>query len=204
LNDMPLEYQHPVEWEEVFGNWRNDEAVQPSWQACAKKKGWPDWDSWRMNMANQLELDKREWHLFKVVQPLVTIPGMLVGPFKSWQDKLPTEKRNKTTFEEYLDLESARLAQNEKILEIIHRFPSKTQLIGLADVNNRKAICLEGTHRSIAVTACRKHGFALPSQVDVRIALAKLEDSDCVILDRISRVGSENPNNQSEALIAQG
>lgn len=190
---MALEYQHPVEWEDVFDSWRRDEAVQPGWQECAKKKGWPDWESWRLNMAGQLALEKRDWHLFRVFQPMEVLPQMVVGPFQSWQRHLPPEKRNKVTFAEYLDIESSRLVQNHKIMEIIRRFPVRTQLIGLADLDKKRVICLEGTHRSIAVAASRKHGFALPYQLEVRLALAKLQDGDWAIFDQMSNRGSENP-----------
>ncbi len=55
-----------ISWEEVFENWRENEANNPGWVEIATKiKGWPDWESWRSFGANQMNLPNQDWSMYQ-------------------------------------------------------------------------------------------------------------------------------------------
>ncbi|MCC6643788.1 hypothetical protein IT411_03495 [Candidatus Peregrinibacteria bacterium] len=189
-----LDFIEDSTWEEVFANWRADEAEQPSWQECARKKGWDNWESWRNYAADRLSLSRKKWRLYEVQSPQDFIPEMLVGPFKSWQQHLKEEQINELTFAEYVELESKRLSTNNKIVSLLWRFPRETQLIALRRPDRDQLTCFEGTHRSLTTAVAKKHGIALPASIKVRLAVANLIDDDLEILKSMAKGGTEKPD----------
>jgi hypothetical protein len=189
-----IEFIRNITWEEVFEGWRNREANNPGWIRTATEiKGWPDWESWRKFTASQIGAEKRSWKLYEFTDPMNDIPGMLVGPYGGWQDKLP--EKNKYSFEELLDIpENYEFFKKHSVVNsLLKNFPCPTEFIGLTREDNGKIVCLEGHHRATAVALAKKKGKEI-NFGSVRIALAQLPKDECSVLDAALRRGSsKNP-----------
>lgn len=197
-----LQYKKDVDWEDVFDVWRRDEADSPGWiHTATKVKGWPDWESWRRYMADQLHLSEYEWRLYEFTDPTKQIPAMQVGPFRSWQHQLPEPMRLQVTFHDYVAERLEWVKENERVQNLLQNFPSQTQLIGLYLEDQDRLMCLEGSHRSAAVALSVKEGVEIDFGLDKpSIAVASISGNSRQQLARAMGVGSENPERKNESL----
>lgn len=178
-------------WEEVFERWREREASNPNWIHCATKiKGWPDWESWRKNVASQIDANKREWKVYQFTDPINEIPEMLIGPFSSWQSAF--SKKNTATFYDLLDVQSEieRFSKHEGVLQILAGLPFTTDFIGLIR-DDDKIVCLDGHHRATAFALVKRQGRQIDfGEAKITISLAHLGASEVHIIDEILKHGS--------------
>jgi len=182
-------------WQEVFEEWKNREANDPGWINCAVNiKGWPDWASWRSYTAALLGAEKREWKIYKILEPQKFIPKMLVGPYGGWQKRLP--EKNILSFSQMLEITQnyEELSENDKVSSMINNFPVGTQFIGLVCSDNKKIVCLEGHHRATAVALAVKNGQALNLGEENTIALCELAMGEEKLLDEVLEKGTNRPN----------
>ena len=165
-----LKYLRPLEWKEVFGFWRKNEASQPNWIKCYQERGFESWDAWREKYIKPFNCDKIEWHFYEVLNPQKSIPSFYGGPFDTWK-KLYYEVVNKHAcslqFSELAKL--SEIQKNEHVNSLVSNFPARTIIIGL-EVKN-KIVIIEGMHRSCAIALFAKEKKKLKSVV--LIALAK-------------------------------
>lgn len=151
-------------------------------------KGWPDWESWRMFMANQLKLPGRTWKFFSFDDPMAEIPAILVGPFSGWQARLPAP--NVHTFADLIHIPEQYefYRPNEGLATLQSSWPHQTCFTGLRRPDGR-IICIEGHHRATAV-ALAAHDHRIIQFGEVRIALADMDQSEGSLLDEVLARGS--------------
>lgn len=186
-----------TDWENVFEGWREREASDPGWIECATTvKGWPDWESWRRFSASQLGLENREWRIFEFEEPMIEIPGMLVGPHPSWQSRHPDT--NRFSFSDMLNIpeEYEFWSKHSKILSMLAKFPSSTQFIGLLREDLGHIVCYEGSHRSTAVALAERNKIQLLFPSSPTIALTTLrsgEDPEKLLAQALALGSAKNP-----------
>lgn len=182
-------------WQEIFEGWRQREAHNPGWIACAKEKGWPDWESWRRCTAHQINAENRDWKIFEFTNPMEEIPLMLIGPYSGWQSRVI--HKNKTTFKELLEIPSQyeEWSKHSGVLAIMNGLPFKTEFIGFVRKDINKIVCIEGHHRATAITLAKQQGKNIDfSGTVITIALSDLVVDDCQLLDSLLKRGtSKNP-----------
>ena len=178
-------------WPEVFAGWRERESGNPGWVRCAQEKGWPDWESWRKNTAEQIKADQRAWQIFEFTDPAEEIPQMLIGPYSSWQARV-TDK-NKTSFEQLLNIPEPHgyFSRHDGVLLILKGLPFSTEMIGLILDDINKIVCLEGHHRATAIALAKRQGKKIDySGVQMTIALTHLSADERQLLDELLKKGT--------------
>ncbi len=187
-----MEFVRNTTWQEVFAGWQSREATNPGWVECATKiKGWPDWESWRSFTAQQIGADNRDWKIFHFDNPLEEVPEMLIGPFSGWQSRV--SNKNKTTFGELLEIpgQFEEWSKHLGVQSIIAGLPFTTEFIGLLRRDINKIVCLEGHHRSVAISFVKKQGKKIDfSQTPITIALAELTVAESHLLDEVLKRGT--------------
>lgn len=138
---MSLKFIRKISWEEIWEEWRRNEAEQKSWIQHFKERGHESWEEWRETLVKEFELKSFEWELYEVLDPVKTVPGFLCGPFKGWR-KYHTDDASFGSF-------ASQLSENEKIRGIRENFPDGTMLIGIREAE--KIVILEGCHRCSAI-----------------------------------------------------
>ena len=185
-------------WEDVFEEWRTNEASDPGWINCAVNiKGWPDWESWRRFGASHIRAGKRTWQMFEFTDPMNEIPRMLIGPFTGWQARFL--EKNKHTFEDMLNTpeHGAFFKDHNKIVALMKQFPSHSTFIGLIREDTNQIVCLEGSHRATAVALAKKESTTINFTTAPHIALAILPTEETPLLDTmLERGSSKNPETQ--------
>lgn len=174
-------------WENVFNTWQKNEGVREEWHEVARKKGWNTWLEWRSASADKINAAKREWYEYQINEPVKTVPGFKVGPFKSWQDHFPENEKNQHVFRHLLTQTS--FVENKKVQEIVKHFPLKTELIGLVTGRNN-IVLLEGHHRATALTIFEQQKIE-KNNINVVIALTFLASDEEGVLDNILKKGTE-------------
>ncbi len=186
----------PISWDDVFAGWEAREAGNPSWVACARDKGFPDWASWRLGTAAFMGLPERAWSLYRIAAPSVVIPRLLVGPFGGWQAHCPA--KNRTTFADLLAPGTpgeAAFRANSGVARVRRGLPFATQLIALQCEADNRLVCIEGHHRAAAITLARNDGEALPwDGIEVTIVIASVSSNEDGLFDRmLARGTSRDP-----------
>lgn len=179
-------------WDAVFEGWRTREAQNPGWIHCATIiKGWPNWESWRSFTANQIRASDRQWGLYEFTNPMNEIAAMLVGPYSGWQSRM--KEKNTGSFEDLLNIpeQLEAFSRQEGILSIMKGLPFSTEFIGVIRDDVNKIVCLDGHHRSLAMTFAKKQGISINfTETKIRIALAHLSVDECFLIDEILKRGS--------------
>lgn len=170
-----LEKIKSVTWDEVFEIWKQNEASELHWIELYKKRGFKSWEEWRINYLKPLGLSKLSWDLYKIKNPLKTIPNFFGGPFKAWKE-IFYKKRKTIKFSKLAKLPEIKIHQG--ILKIKENFPRKTDLIGI--IVNGKIHIIEGMHRSAAVALLKEEKKELESEI--YIALAEYPANDLPIV----------------------
>ncbi len=193
INMSDLRYIRNIDWEDVFDDWRKNEASQEGWQRTAQEKGWPDWETWRSYLADLLRLKEREWKLYTIDNPAEVIPKFLVGPFNSWQKIVPPSEINQINFEKYLRLDLERWRTHGKVEGLIENYPQRTRIIGLIEPKSQKIVGIEGTHRCMAIALAEHEGIPLPADIHVELALAKIQADERDLLTHVLKTGTSKP-----------
>ncbi len=155
----------PLTWEETFDMWRKNEADDPKWVEHYKSRGFESWEEWRKNYTEPFKCAEREWHLYKITNPLDSVPEFHGGPFKSWKEKY----YGKDEFPTF-----AKLAQHPEIQrhgyvrQLTRDFPKKTTTIGL--VTDHGIVIIEGMHRCCAMALAKQTGIAIKASMLIALA----------------------------------
>jgi hypothetical protein len=189
-----------ITWEEIFHNWEQREASNPNWiELATEEKGWESWQAWRNFSMSLINASARKWNLYTFTDPINEIPNMLIGPYGGWQSKVDENQRNKVTFLEILNRPEIFefYNYNQDIQKTIKALPFPTQMIGLMKESG-KIICLEGHHRSVAVTIAKLQNKKINFGNSITIAIAKLpKEEEYLINAMLKRGSSKNPKEQS-------
>lgn len=175
-----LSFIRPITWQEIFHSWQNDEAHQQRWIAHYKSRGFNTWNEWRNRHVAPLKLDERDWFLYRINNPLKTIPHFFGGPFKAWKK----EHYGKHDALSFADLAtSPKIITNPVINKLVDNFPSPTMLIGLWQKN--RIVIGEGMHRCCAVALAAQRGLLIKPEVN--IALADFSKDEIPLLEQIKK-----------------
>jgi hypothetical protein len=173
-----LEFIKKSDWQEVFDLWRAQEAHLEKWKIHYKERGYNSWEEWRKKGAEQFGCDKLDWGIYKIKNPLGSVPKFFGGPFAGWRDYFYNGKKTKS----FAQLAQLKKVQEHKgITDIVKKFPKKTSLVGLIVKN--KIFIIEGMHRSTAIALINKSKQKLNS--DIIIALAKFNKKELPQLKRV-------------------
>ena len=179
-----LKYLKPLEWKEVFGFWRRNEAHCPNWIKVYRERGFDSWDAWRENYIKPFQCDKMEWHFYELINPEKNIPSFYGGPFETWK-KLYYKVGNKYAcslrFSELAEL--SKIQENKNINSLTDNFPAKTIIIGLEV--GKKIVVIEGMHRSCAIALLAKRKKKVKSVIS--IALAKYPENDLPVVGKFRK-----------------
>jgi len=190
-----MRYLEETGWEEIFNGWRQREAENPEWVECAiKVKGWPDWESWRRFMGEQIRVHERIWTWYEIDDPLNEIPAMLMGPFQGWQTKVEGHfAANSASFADLVNIpeQDAALRENAAIASVLAGLPFSTDLIGLRRSDTGRLVVYDGSHRATAWALAQKEGRVLDTRrTQVRMAVAELGHDELALLDEVLKRGT--------------
>lgn len=162
-------------WPSVFESWRNRE--EEIWREHYVGRGFETWQTWREQWTIPLKLADRTWNIYKVEDPFLTIPNLLVGAYKGWRKYYPEGKRIAT----FADIaKHPELPENPKVKSMLADFPSPTEIIILK--HGDQHILFEGTHRcaTIALAASAGERFS----VDMTAAITEFGEEEGELFEK--------------------
>lgn len=165
-----LKFIRSVEWPELFNYWRHGEENDPDWIESYTSHGFASWEEWRQKYVEVVGLDKRQWGIYTVLDPLQTVPTFRGGPFRSWMKKHYLGA-DRPTFAELATRPS--LQEQFRINRLIKAFPTETMLMGLRQTN--EITIIDGMHRATAIALAAARGQAIVTNLTVALADANGE-----------------------------
>ncbi|TAK95373.1 hypothetical protein EPO05_04430 [Patescibacteria group bacterium] len=159
-----LRFLRPIDWDEIFADWRENEAGQATWKEHWEKRGFASWDEWRKAYVAPIGPEKLEWFLYVIDNPLQDVPLFFGVPSRAWIEGAYDGSQTKQ-LKDILHLPI--VMENEKIPAIRKNFPPTTMLTGL--VIGDKIVLGEGMHRAVALASWDPQ---IPFNSQVTIALA--------------------------------
>lgn len=148
-----LEYLHPISWKEIFAVWRMNESYQKSWQEHWVERGFDSWDDWRKNYIASIKPEQKEWHVYRIKNPLENAKLLYGAPTRGWIKKCYGGELTKQISE---ILDHPIVSENEKVLATMKNFPYQTMLTGF--IHDEKIILAEGMHRATALALMGEKG----------------------------------------------
>ncbi|MFH1509205.1 MAG: hypothetical protein ABIE68_03510 [bacterium] len=153
MKDENIKEVKSLTWDEVFEFWRGNEADSPAWEKHYKSRGFNSWEEWRETYAKRFKCRDKKWGLYKVVEPLKSVPEFFGGPFSGWT-KLYYNGAKERTFSELA--ENKEIQANGIVNRLIKDFPEET-IITAMRVKNEKIVVIEGMHRCLALAMMAKN-----------------------------------------------
>ncbi len=123
--------------------------------------------------------EKLKWKLYRIRDPLKTIPQHYGGPFRAWMKNYYGGK-NRELFSELAKNHDVR--ESPRINEILHNFPAHAAFIGLN--TNAGIVIIEGIHRGCALSLAKIQNIAI--NTDATIALADFYGKEIPIMGQVS------------------
>lgn len=163
-----LSLTKPLTQEDVFETWRSMEESLEHWQSFWRSKGFKSWGQWRRATHAPLFAKELDWKLFKVNEPIKSVPQWRGGMFHSWNkwfygafpEKPPRLK----------DLLTHPGVHNHwYVREIANNFPNPTTLTAIRLPNN-DLVVVEGMHRACAITMMARDKKPLNTKILVILA----------------------------------
>lgn len=154
------------DWPEVKGIWQEDEDSDAFRREYAEQ-GYDTWESWRKIIIDPLHLDKLDWKVYDVKNPLTVVPGFRGGPFVPWKNMYYGDK-TLPTFADIVATKDTDVATRNKFAEII-AMQKPICLIGLQQGND--IYIIEGMHRSTSLALAAYRGLEI--SVSVKLFLAE-------------------------------
>lgn len=185
-----MNYQHGINWPEIAKNWLHNEGTRPEWQTLAKEKGWSSWLEWRSNWVKNFNASKRQWHIYEIETPILSVPEFLIGPTQGWQAYFPKEEYDIHNFRELAALSSYKA--NNKVQDLIKNFPSQTEFIGIHLANGKIAL-IDGHHRAMAITLIAQQAASSQFKSKASIALCFFAANEDRLLVQMRAKGSSRP-----------
>lgn len=160
-----LEFLRPIEWSEIFDEWREREAYQQSWQKHWRERGFDSWDEWRSTYIKPYRPETLDWSLYRISDPIKASPDMYGVPTDTW---IRGAYDGKTTRRLRNIIDYPPVRENPKVEAIRKNFPKETMMIGL--LFHDDIVLIEGMHRAVALATWNPE---IPFASDVSIALAE-------------------------------
>ncbi|WKZ28890.1 MAG: hypothetical protein QY323_05180 [Patescibacteria group bacterium] len=167
-------------WEETFAFWRESEGSSPEWLAVAKERGYDTWEEWRLAYAPHFRLTERAWTLYRVMDPLRTVPEHFHGaPFQGWIERTYGDAGPMPTFA----VIAANLFAkgNGRASAIKGTFPRRTTVLGV--LAEKGVVIFEGMHRCSAIAKLAADGATL--ETDFSIALGSYLPGTIEVLEKV-------------------
>ncbi len=171
---------HPLSWDQAFAFWRESEGSNPEWLAVANARGYATWEEWRRAYIAPLKLDQRVWGLYRVDDPIRTVPQFRGGPFQGWVERFYHGRSRPTpTFSRIAEELFAQ--GNGRALSLKDAFPRRTTVLGV--MTNDGVVIVEGMHRCSAIASAAADGT--PIKTDFSIALGSKLPGDLDVIPKI-------------------
>lgn len=161
-----LEYLHPITWGDIFAVWRANEAYQKMWQEHWVERGFDSWDFWRKNYIAPIKPEQKEWHVYRIKNPLENVKLFYGAPTRGWIKKCYGGELTKQISK---ILDHPIVFKNDKVLATMNNFPYQTMVTGF--VSDGKIVLVEGFHRILALALMEKNGVNYNG--DIVIALCE-------------------------------
>ncbi len=171
-----LELIKDLTWNDVFAFWRENEGSNPDWIALAKERGHASWEEWRMTYVKQARLDERAWKLYRVIDPAVSVPNFLGGPFRAWIERFYGDAGPTPRFAEVA--ERLKHIENTRVLSLLDAFPEKTTVCGIAREDS--IMIFEGTHRCSALAMAVASGHPITTELQIALGSALPNDATMI------------------------
>lgn len=152
-------------WDAVLTDWRNREANLWGWETHWQAKGFQSWDAWREGFYKKLDLQNKEWNLYRINNPRTFIPTMWAVAYNGWR-RYYNDGVTRATFSELV--KHVDLSKNNKVADLLNDFPNETTIIILR--NENKFAVFEGMHRCSAFTLAQEQGRVINSQITAAVA----------------------------------
>ncbi len=165
LNPKDFEYIKLLSWPEVFEIWRATEASNPNWEAHYKERGFNSWEEWRKVYSTGFRCADREWHFYKIIDPLGSVPKFHGGPFRGWKEKYYAGDEL-PTFNQLI--QNPEIEQHDYVRQLMNDFPKETTITGLLADNG--IVIIEGMHRCLAIALAASLGRTVKSDISVALA----------------------------------
>jgi len=157
----------PISWRALLKRWRSGEIKDDDWTRHWKNTGYASWEEWRKPILDFGRSHK--WTLYTITNPLVTVPKLYGGPFKTWQRLFYGGK-----FSIRFDTIAKKrgVGKGPKMQKLLSDFPAQTTIFGVR--HHGRIYIIDGMHRCcalslIASSAQRRKKFS--QKVSVQIAL---------------------------------
>ncbi|MBD3282181.1 MAG: hypothetical protein GF387_01065 [Candidatus Portnoybacteria bacterium] len=165
LDKKQFKFIKPLAWKEVFNIWKNNEANEEHWKEYCKEKGFDSWFEWRKKYIEPIKKQSKDWKLFKILNPLESVPQFRGGPYNGWTKNF------------YKNQEMPRLKnikENPAIKQYLDNFPSKTTIITWNTEDG--IIIIEGMHKCAAITKAAKEGINIKTDLYMAISDSLIKD----------------------------
>lgn len=184
MNNPGLSFVRDLTWEEAFDFWRMSEGEDSKWAKLARERGFSSWEEWRRTFAAKGRLDERQWKLYRIPNPLATVPNFRGGPFRAWVDNIYGDLGLTPTFAAIVpkldDLKGGGARA------ILNSFPRQTTVIGVEYQGD--VVIVEGMHRcsAIAIAAAERR----PVETEFYLALGSELPGDLPALGGFRKDGT--------------
>lgn len=170
LNPARFSYRNVLSWREVFGIWRANEAHESHWIHHYRERGFPSWDAWREDYAAPLSCSSRMWEVYRIRNPILTVPRLLGGPIRSWRRHY-YNGRDRVTFGELAN--HPGIQAHTGLPKLLRAFPEATMVTGL--LTDHGITIIEGMHRCTAIALAAQRRQKLRCLLTIAVADARGE-----------------------------
>ncbi len=172
LNTHYFKRLRPLNWEEVFLFWYDNEGRRNNWIDLAIRRGFPSWAAWRLEgYARPFRRREVKWRLYQIRHPLEIVPTFYGGPFKTWI-KLHYQDRSTCTFAQLASLPA--IENNSTVIQMAKEFPLDKDLTAL--FVSGKIMIIEGMHRVCALALKAKRGEPFDQIITMAIGESALSE----------------------------
>lgn len=154
--------------QEVFETWRNIEESVEHWTGVWQSKGFKSWEDWRRATHAPLFEKQLNWNLYKINEPLKSVPQWQAGMFHVWNKCFYNSFNEQPPLLKDL-LTHPGVHNHWYIREIANNFPASTTLTAL-NMPNGDIVLVEGMHRACAIAMLAHDNKSLKTEVFVMIA----------------------------------
>lgn len=154
--------------EDVFETWRDMEESLEHWQSFWQSKGFKSWEEWRRATHASLFEKELKWSLYKINEPIKSVPQWRGGMFHSWNKWFYNAFPKKPPRLKDL-LGHPGVHNHWYIREIANNFSSPTTLTALR-LPNGEFVIAEGMHRACAIAMLTHDNKTLDAEVLVMVA----------------------------------
>lgn len=181
-----LQFVRPLSLPETFEFWRDSEGSNPHWLDVARSRGFETWEEWRRSYFAPFQMEERTWNLFRVVEPLRTVPLFRGGPFQGWIEETYGDAGMTPEFRVIAKRLTA--AQDAYVAKLKASFPPTTTVIGVLTDNG--VVIAEGTHRCCALAQASAEGLTIST--DLHIALGDYLPGGVPLIHRVFKEVTPN------------